>query len=67
MEITKGLKFIRNTTRRDVETVTDIYTTKNLNGDIIKTTYLAEHDFLGQKVKSEVPASVINRSEILTD
>ena len=68
MDIEIGTQFIRrNTKRRDIETVVDIYTTKDFNGYIKRVTYLAEHDFLGQNLKEEIPGSTILRSEILTN
>jgi hypothetical protein len=40
-------------------TVTDIYTTRNLEGDLIKFEYLTTHDFLGQSLKELVIETTI--------
>jgi len=53
MSIEIGSKFIRNRGKLKndrVETVTDILKTYNSAGDLVKTRYVSEHDFLGQKV-----------------
>lgn len=54
MTIEIGTKFIKqrgkHTNKERVETVTDILKTYNLAGELVKTRYVAEHDFLGQKV-----------------
>jgi len=53
MTIEIGTKFIkqRGKVKNDrIETVTDILKTYNSAGEHIKTRYVAEHDFLGQKV-----------------
>jgi hypothetical protein len=53
MSVEIGSKFIRNRGKLKndrVETVTDILKTYNSAGDLVKTRYVAEHDFLGQKV-----------------
>jgi len=53
MSIEIGSKFIRNRGKLKndrVETVTDILKTYNSSGDLVKTRYVSEHDFLGQKV-----------------
>ena len=53
MTIEIGTKFIkqRGKVKNDrIETVTDILKTYNLAGEHIKTRYVTEHDFLGQKV-----------------
>lgn len=39
--------------------VTDILKTYNFAGDLVKTEYVAEHEFGGQKVKSVVVATSI--------
>ncbi len=43
-------------------TVVDSLTTFNMAGDIIKQTYLCEHEFLGQKIRTEECATTIARS-----
>jgi len=54
MTIEIGTRFIKQrgklTNKERVETVTDILKTYNSAGEHIKTRYVAEHDFLGQKV-----------------
>lgn len=54
MTIAIGTKFIKqrgkHTNKERVETVTDILKTYNSAGELVKTRYVAEHDFLGQKV-----------------
>jgi len=54
MTIAIGTQFIKQrgklTNKERVETVTDILKTYNSVGELVKTRYVAEHDFLGQKV-----------------
>ena len=53
MTIEIGTKFIkqRGKVKNDrIETVTDILKTYNLAGELVKTRYVATHDFLGQTV-----------------
>lgn len=45
-----GFKFFNRGKRKDLCTITDFLTTKNIHGEIIKTRYVATHDFLGQTV-----------------
>ena len=46
-----GKKFIRRgNKRKDVETVIDKLTTKNLAGEVIKTRYVCSHVFMGQTI-----------------
>lgn len=61
-----GTTFIRkNTSRKDIETVIDIYTTYNSKNQIVKVVYVCEHDYLGTKVRDyEVPSSTIIRGLI---
>jgi hypothetical protein len=65
-EIIIGMQFIRRGRRNKyIETVVDIYKTYNSKGELVKTTYVAEHEFLGQIVTdSEVPASTIKMGYI---
>jgi hypothetical protein len=56
-----GTQFIPRGRNKSVYTVVDCLTTRNLAGEIIKQVYLCEHDFLGQKVKSEEAAATIAR------
>ena len=51
MGIKIGDQFVRRgTKRKDVETVTDIYTTTNIKGEVVKVSYVASHMFMGQLV-----------------
>lgn len=45
-----------------MEVVINHYTTRNLNGLVIKETYLIGHDMLGQMVTEEVPVIVIDKA-----
>lgn len=48
-----GTQFIRVSAkgkRRDLCTVVDIYRTYNAEGKLVSLRYVAEHDFMGQKV-----------------
>jgi len=69
MTIEIGTKFIkqRGKVKNDrIETVTDILKTYNSAGEHIKTRYVAEHDFLGQKVTdSDILGVTIQRGLIL--
>ena len=70
MTIEIGTKFIKqrgkHTNKERVETVTDILKTYNSAGDLVKTRYVATHDFLGQKVTdSDVLGVTIQRGLIL--
>lgn len=50
-EIKTGTKFTMvGRKNKSVWTVKDIWITKNLKGDIVKTRYVASHTFLGQEV-----------------
>lgn len=50
-DIKIGLKFIRpHTKRKDVETITDILKTYNSKGELVRTRYVATHDFMGQMI-----------------
>ena len=61
-----GTKFInKRSKRKDVETVVDIHTTKNMNGEHIKTIYICEHDFMGQPLRRECLQSTIALSQIV--
>lgn len=69
MTIEIGTTFIkqRGKVKNDrIETVTDILKTYNSAGEHIKTRYVAEHDFLGQKVTDrDVLGVTIQRGLIL--
>ena len=40
-------------------TVIDVYTTCNSKNEVVKKAYVANHDFMGQKIISEYPATSI--------
>jgi len=69
MTIEIGTKFIkqRGKVKNDrIETVTDILKTYNLVGELVKTRYVATHDFCGQTVTdSDVLGVTIQRGLIL--
>lgn len=61
-----GTQFIRRENKRqDIETVIDIYTTYNIKNQIVNILYVAEHNYINQKVIDyEVPAATIIRGLI---
>jgi hypothetical protein len=60
-----GTKYIKRNSRQDVCTVVDILTTFNAAGDIVSTTYIAEHEFCGQMVRErDVVRTTIAMGEI---
>ena len=61
-----GTQFIRATGKsRPVETIVDIYTTRNDAGEVVKLRYVATHDYLGQAVTDhDVPEATIVRAQI---
>ncbi len=64
-----GTKFIRySRAEKQVETVVDIYTTRNNAGDVVKVRYVATHEFLDQEVADyDIPEVTIARSEIVEE
>lgn len=64
-DIKIGLKFVRpHTKRKDVEMVTDVLKTYNSKGELVKTRYVATHEFMGQKVTdSDIVIVSIQRAE----
>ncbi len=64
-----GTKFIRySRAEEQVETIVDIYTTRNNAGDVVKVRYVATHEFLGQEVADyDIPEATIARSEIVEE
>jgi hypothetical protein len=50
MEIEIGTTYQTRGKRKDMCKVIDIYKTYNFKGELVKTTYVSEHTFLGQKV-----------------
>lgn len=47
--------------RKDVYTVIDILTTRNLKDEIVDCKILAEHTFMGQKVQKVFPRATVKR------
>jgi len=47
------------------ETLTDILTTLNLKGQIVKTEYELTSEFMGQITKRNVPLATLSRCEII--
>jgi hypothetical protein len=45
-------------------TVVDILKTYNHNGDLVKTTYVTEHEFLGQVIRSHDVKTTIDRAKL---
>ena len=64
--VTIGDRFIPkdNNKRKDIYTVIDIYTITNSKKEIVGYEFIAEHDYLGQKIISKHPASSIIRTRI---
>jgi len=61
-----GVKFIRKHSKReDIETIIDILTTRNIKNEIVEILYVAEHDFLGQMIKTKTPGATIALSTII--
>ena len=60
-----GKKFKTRDKHPRLCTVVDVHKTYNKDGDLVKTAYVAEHDFLGQKVTTRDWCSVsILRNEV---
>lgn len=50
-DIKIGLQFTRpRAKRKDVETITDVLKTYNSKGELVRTRYVATHEFMGQQV-----------------
>ena len=61
-----GTQFRRtNTVRKDVETIVDYIYFVNAKDECVDVKYIAVHDFLGQKSRSDVTEEVISKSELL--
>jgi len=60
-----GTKFIPISKRKDTHTIIDIYTTRNLNNDIIEIEYACQHQFMKQIVNSRVIRTTIDRAQII--
>jgi len=64
-DIKIGTKFLSGGKNKRECTVIDIYKKYNSKNQLIKTTYLEQHEFCGQKIQSEVVAFTIQRGAIL--
>ena len=64
-----GTKFIRRSNRKNklVETVTDYLETRSvITGDLIKSRYVATHEFCGQIISDrDIPAASIAMGQIV--
>tara|TARA_R110000822_G_scaffold2258_4_gene10856 strand:+ start:214 stop:447 length:234 start_codon:yes stop_codon:yes gene_type:complete len=56
-----GVKFLSSGKNKIVCTVIDILKTYNSKNELIKTTYIEQHLFCGQNIKSEVVAVSVQR------
>ena len=55
-----GTKYVSRGKHPNVCTITDIYRTYDNNNDLIKTAYVAVHDFMGQTVTDyDVPKATV--------
>lgn len=65
MEIIIGTKFNSGGKAPRECTVVDVYKTYNSRNELVKTTYVATHEFLGQTVTNyDVPRAMIQRGLI---
>ncbi|AKG94251.1 hypothetical protein AVT43_gp77 [Polaribacter phage P12002L] len=55
-DIKIGVKFLSSGKHKRLCTVIDILKTYNHKNELVKTTYIEQHDFCGQTLKSEVSA-----------
>jgi hypothetical protein len=56
-----GVKFLSGGKNKRICTVIDILKTYNHKKELVKTTYIEQHDFLGQTIKSEVVGVSVQR------
>lgn len=56
-----GTQFIPRGRNKSVYKIVDCLTTQNISGEIIKQVYLCEHDFMGQKIKTQECETTIAR------
>ena len=55
-----GTQFVvDDTQRKDIETIVDIHTTTNQAGEVIRSVYICEYDFIGQQIRREILHSTI--------
>ena len=61
-----GTKFIRIGSKNGrVETVVDVWTTRDMAGEVVCVRYVCEHEFLGQKITDiDVCATTILRGVV---
>lgn len=61
---TIGTQFIHYAYKKQKapRTITDILTTKNISGEVVKIEYVTEHYFYGQTIKGTVTDTAIARS-----
>ncbi len=64
-----GHQFISrsNRTRGTIETVVDVYITRNRVGEIIRMEYLVAHDFIGQSLTQTVIEVTISLGETILE
>ena len=64
--VTIGDKFIPrdNNKTKQIYTIKDIYTVINSKGKIVNYQFWATHDFMGQEILSEHPASSVIRGKV---
>jgi hypothetical protein len=53
IEIEIGTKYKARNKRKDLCTVIDVLKTYNSKNELVKTMFLCEHEFMGQKMKHE--------------
>lgn len=63
-EIKIGTKFMSSGKHKKVCEVVDILKTYNVKNELVKTSYIERHEFLGQTIKSEVVAVTIQKNHI---
>ena len=63
-DIKIGTKFLSSGKNKRVCEVVDILRTYNSKKELIKTTYIEQHDFCGQTLRSEVVAVSVQRGNL---
>ena len=63
-DIKIGTKFLSSGKNKRVCEVVDILRTYNSKKELIKTTYIEQHDFCGQNIKSEIVAVSVQRGNL---
>lgn len=59
-----GTQFYSGGKHKRLSTVIDIFKKYNSKNELVKTTYLEEHEFCGQKVRSEVVCVTVQRNYV---